>query len=177
VGDGATSSRACARTSATRSSSGRGRVARRRRPTAPSAASPAFAGLASAYLASVSFSEVCYRLGDRERAQGFLAARDERHAAGLAACGLEAARLAARGASDPAELERYERLVAESIEPRNVAGFADPAPPRLVSGRLPGAPRGFVEARPRPCGDPRLPRAAGDGPVDRPPVCLSARRA
>ena len=59
---------------------------------------PAFAGLASAYLASVSFSEVCYRLGDRERAQGFLAARDERHAAGLAACGLEAARLAARGA-------------------------------------------------------------------------------
>lgn len=83
---------------------------------------PAFAGLASCYLASVSFSEVCYRLGDRERANGFLAARDERYAAAFAGCAREAERLAA----GEAQLERFERQVATAIEPLNVAGFCDP---------------------------------------------------
>src|SRR5206468_1608650 len=57
---------------------------------------PLFTGIASCYLASVSFSEVCYRLGDRERANGFLACRDARYVSAFTACAREAARLAGR---------------------------------------------------------------------------------
>jgi tetracycline 7-halogenase / FADH2 O2-dependent halogenase len=74
---------------------------------------PKFVGIASCYLASVSFSEVCYRLGDRERANGFIACRDERYVR-------EFARLAGGG-----DLDRFEERVAAAIEPMNVAGFSD----------------------------------------------------
>jgi FADH2 O2-dependent halogenase len=86
---------------------------------------PAFAGLARCYLASVSFSEICHRLGEGERAQGFLACRDPRYEAAFASCAAEAARLAAREAQEPQELAGFERSVAEAIEPLDVAGFRD----------------------------------------------------
>jgi len=87
---------------------------------------PLFAGIASCYLASVSFSEVCYRLGDRERANGFLACRDERYAAAFAGIAEEAGRLAARERLDPADLAAFDARVAAAIAPMNVAGFCDP---------------------------------------------------
>jgi hypothetical protein len=81
--------------------------------------------LARCYLASVSFSEICHRLGEGERAKGFLACRDPRYEAAFARCAAEAARLAAREAQEPDELAGFERSVAEAIEPLDVAGFRD----------------------------------------------------
>lgn len=77
---------------------------------------PFFAGIASCYLASVSFSEACYRLGDRERAKGFIACRDERYPREFAGVVEDAAE---------GDLDRFEARVAAAIEPMNIAGFCD----------------------------------------------------
>lgn len=87
---------------------------------------PAFAGIASCYLASVSFAEVCYRLGDRARAHGFLACRDERYVRELAGIEEDAARLAKADEAAPAEWAAFHERVARGVEPLNVAGFCDP---------------------------------------------------
>ena len=86
----------------------------------------AFSGIASCYLASVSFAEVCFRLGDRERARGFLACRDERYVADLAWIAEDAARLARGGAPPPEAFASFEARVARAVAPMNVAGFCDP---------------------------------------------------
>jgi len=86
---------------------------------------PAFAGLARCYLASVSFSEICHRLGEGDRAQGFLACRDPRYEAAFARCAAEAARLAAGESEEPQALAAFERSVALAIEPLDAAGFRD----------------------------------------------------
>jgi FADH2 O2-dependent halogenase len=74
---------------------------------------PRFVGIASCYLASVSFSEVCYRLGEPERANGFIACRDERYVREFA------------GIAQERDAVRFEKRVARAIEPMNVAGFCD----------------------------------------------------
>ena len=84
---------------------------------------PLFAGIASCYLASVSFSEVCYRLGDRERANGFLACRDESYQAAFRSIAAEARRLAGTTTLDRPGLAVFEERVAAAIAPMNVAGF------------------------------------------------------
>jgi FADH2 O2-dependent halogenase len=86
---------------------------------------PLFTGLASCYLASVSFSEVCYRLGDRGRANGFLCHRDARYARAFTECVREADRLARKDAIDAEDLARFGARVVDAIEPLNVAGFFD----------------------------------------------------
>ncbi len=86
---------------------------------------PLFVGIGSCYLASVSFSEVCYRLGDRERANGFIACRDERYVREFDAISKDAARLAESDELDRASLARFEARVAAAISPMNVAGFCD----------------------------------------------------
>jgi FADH2 O2-dependent halogenase len=87
---------------------------------------PAFAGIASCYLAAVSFAEVCYRLGDRERAQGFLSCRDAGHRETFARIAEVAAGLASAAVPDPGAQARYESRVREAVERINVAGFCDP---------------------------------------------------
>ena len=87
---------------------------------------PLFAGIASCYLASVSFSEVCYRLGDRERANGFLACRDATYQAAFRSIAEEARRRARRGTLDRRDLAAFETRVAAAVAPMNVAGFCDP---------------------------------------------------
>jgi FADH2 O2-dependent halogenase len=88
---------------------------------------PLFVGLASCYLASVSFSEACYRLGDRERAKGFLACRDERYPGEFAACAGEAGRLVSQERHDPQACARFHERVARTIEPLDIAGFCRPS--------------------------------------------------
>ncbi len=88
---------------------------------------PLFAGIASCYLASVSFSEVCYRLGDRARANGFLCHRDARYARAFEECVRVSDRLAQQDSIDAEELARFDARVAAAIEPLNVAGFHDAA--------------------------------------------------
>jgi len=87
---------------------------------------PVFAGLANCYLSSVSFAEVCYRLGDRERAQGFLACRNERFVRELAGIVEEAKRLAHANGETSEGLGRYHDRIARAVEPINAAGFCDP---------------------------------------------------
>lgn len=89
------------------------------------AAFPAFAGIASCYLASVSFAEVCYRLGDRQRARGFLACRDERYVRDLAGIAEDAARLAKDDGAVTNGWASFHERVARAVEPMNVAGFCD----------------------------------------------------
>lgn len=79
---------------------------------------PHFVGIASCYLASVSFSEVCYRLGDRGRANGFLACRDAEYA--------KAFHEVAAMARARADLTEFSSRVAEAVASMNVAGFCDP---------------------------------------------------
>ena len=79
---------------------------------------PHFVGVTSCYLASVSFSEVCYRLGDRERANGFLACRDSAYASAF--------RDIAAMAGARAELGTFLGRVAEAVAPMNAAGFCYP---------------------------------------------------
>jgi len=81
---------------------------------------PVFVGLASFYLVAVSFAEICYRLGDPERAGGFLAYRDSRFIEGFISC-----RDLAR--SDDLDLPDFLNRVKTAIEPRNIGGFGDPA--------------------------------------------------
>ncbi len=87
---------------------------------------PLFVGIASCYLASVSFSEVCYRLGDRARANGFLACRDAKYREAFRSIAEEGRRLAQGGPLDRRDLTAFEARVASAIAPMNVAGFSDP---------------------------------------------------
>ncbi|MFN0008590.1 MAG: NAD(P)/FAD-dependent oxidoreductase [Planctomycetota bacterium] len=87
---------------------------------------PAFVGIASCYLASVSFAEVCFRLGDRERARGFLACRDELYVSHFAGIAADASRLARGNGVASDALASFDARVARAVEPINVAGFCDP---------------------------------------------------
>lgn len=84
-----------------------------------------FVGIASCYLASVSFSEVCYRLGDRERANGFLACRDAKYQAAFRSIADEARRLASQERIDGRDIAAFEERVSAAVAPMNVAGFCD----------------------------------------------------
>jgi FADH2 O2-dependent halogenase len=88
---------------------------------------PLFVGIASCYLASVSFSEVCYRLGDRARANGFLACRGAAYQTAFRSVADEARRLAGGARLDRRDLAAFEARVAAAIAPMNVAGFCDPS--------------------------------------------------
>ena len=78
---------------------------------------PLFTGLAAFYLAAVSFAETCYRLGDAERASGFLANRDAAFTAGFREC-VDYARSQLCAAVQP-NRPGFIEMVAERIEPRN----------------------------------------------------------
>ena len=113
---------------------------------------PHFVGIASCYLASVSFSEVCYRLGDRGRANGFLACRDENYARAFLEVVPDGA-----GADLGVLLPRHGPS-------RRWASPASDAPAQLVPNRLPSAARRRGEAQSRSCGIPPHP---GDGSLAR----------
>jgi hypothetical protein len=68
---------------------------------------------------------VCYRLGDRARANGFLACLDAEYQAAFGAIAAEARRLARGAILDRSDLAAFEERVAAAIAPMNVAGFCD----------------------------------------------------
>ncbi len=84
---------------------------------------PLFTGLATFYLAAVSYAETCSRMGDPERASGFLAYKDPTFVSGLRKCNSEAKRLKSLG--EQADTCAFFEMVARYIEPRNIAGLAD----------------------------------------------------
>jgi FADH2 O2-dependent halogenase len=86
---------------------------------------PLFTGLANFYLAAVSYAETCYRMGNPERASGFIAYKDSEFISGLRSCISEARRLRALGPE--AETGAFVEMVARAIESRNIAGLANPA--------------------------------------------------